>query len=56
MVVLCSRVARFFFVQHTKTEKIYQNEHKMYQMAINFTIDEMALKFLIVLTSPSGEA
>jgi hypothetical protein len=33
-----SRVARFFSVQHTKTGKLYKNNHKLYQIAIKYTI------------------
>jgi hypothetical protein len=32
------RVARFYLVQYTKMGKIYQNGHKIYQMAINSKI------------------
>jgi hypothetical protein len=28
------RVARFFLAQHSKTGKIYQNDHKIYEMAV----------------------
>jgi hypothetical protein len=31
------KVARFFLVQRTRTGKIYQNDHKMYQVAIKPT-------------------
>jgi hypothetical protein len=31
------RVARFFLVEHTKTGKMYQNNHKIYQIATNYT-------------------
>jgi hypothetical protein len=34
---IVSRVARFFLVQHTKTGKIYKNDHKIHQMAITYT-------------------
>jgi hypothetical protein len=33
----CSRVARFFLVQHTKTGKNVPNNHKIYQMATKHT-------------------
>jgi hypothetical protein len=32
--VLSSKVARFVFVQHTKTGKNIENDHKIYQMSI----------------------
>jgi hypothetical protein len=32
-----ARVARFFWVQHTKTGKNIPNDHKIYQMDGNFT-------------------
>jgi hypothetical protein len=32
-----SRVARFFFVQHTKTGKNIPNNHKIYQIATKYT-------------------
>jgi hypothetical protein len=31
---LCTRVARFFLVQHTKTGENIPNYHKVYQMAV----------------------
>jgi hypothetical protein len=31
-----TRVARFFFLQHTKTGKCIPNNYKMYQMAIKY--------------------
>jgi hypothetical protein len=34
---LSTRVARFFLAQHSKTGEIYQNYHKIYQMAIKYT-------------------
>jgi hypothetical protein len=33
-----TRVARFFSVQYTKAGKNIPNDHKMYQMAITYTI------------------
>jgi hypothetical protein len=34
--ILNSRVARFFLAQNTKTRKIYQNDHKIHQMATKY--------------------
>jgi ATP:corrinoid adenosyltransferase len=36
--------ARFFLVQHTKTGKIYQNGHNIYQMAMYITY-QMFVKY-----------
>jgi hypothetical protein len=36
-MVYDSSVARFFLVHHTKTGKIYQNDHKINQMALKYT-------------------
>jgi hypothetical protein len=33
---LVAKVARFFFVQNTKTGKNIPNDHKIYQMAIKY--------------------
>jgi hypothetical protein len=35
-VMLATRVARFFVVQHTKTGKNLPNDHKIYKMAIKY--------------------
>jgi hypothetical protein len=34
--MLSDKVARFFLVERIKMEKIYQNDHKIYQMAIKY--------------------
>jgi hypothetical protein len=49
---LCmTRVARFFLVQHTKTGKIDQKYHKIYQMAISQKIDKDLTFFAQLTTS-----
>jgi hypothetical protein len=50
-VEVAGRVARFFLVHGTKTGKNVPNEHKMYQMAIQYPIIckifQIAIKYII---------
>jgi hypothetical protein len=43
------RVARFFLMQLTKTGKMYENNHKIYQMASKYTnshrMDQVVMKY-----------
>jgi hypothetical protein len=53
--LLWCRVARFFLVQTYQIRKNIPNDHKLYQMAINYTkyckIFQMAIKYAKILHS-----
>jgi hypothetical protein len=52
-MALAARVARFFFVQHTKTEKIFPDDlkiHKIFRIAV-CKVDKMAIKYTDIFQS-----